>query len=111
MIRRWFQIHLSTAVVLMLCAGGLLWVNVEKGAVPYSHLASLGIEFDDSKELEYRRGWPFVFQEKSLPDWGHGPFFYWLRLAGNVAISLVIVVCAAFACELVNRRLVRKSPA
>src|SRR5438105_4088179 len=26
--RRWFQIHLSTAIVLMFVAGGLLWMNL-----------------------------------------------------------------------------------
>ena len=26
--RRWFQIHLSTAIVMMFVAGGLLWINM-----------------------------------------------------------------------------------
>jgi hypothetical protein len=44
--RRWFRFHLLTAVLLMLTAGGCLYLNV-----PLSL---------DSGKSRYQRGWPFT---------------------------------------------------
>src|SRR5688572_10125511 len=49
MKRRWFQIHLSTAVVLMLTAGVLLWANLR------SRFQDLGLP----KNFKVS-GWPSV---------------------------------------------------
>ena len=51
--RRWFQIHLSTAVVMMFAASGLLYLNLiyinsVNGTVPPR------VEY-----FEYEWGWPF----------------------------------------------------
>ena len=72
-----FQIHLSTAIVLMFVAGGLIWANVRGRFVPKIGAAfRYGMidkemtesEFIQSKEYEYEEwvghhtfehGWPF----------------------------------------------------
>src|SRR5262245_60601360 len=56
--RKRFQIHLSTAVVMMIAAGGLMWVNVrERSCVT-------GYYFDSSAfsipYTHYSRGWPGI---------------------------------------------------
>lgn len=49
MPRRWFQIHLSTCIVLMLVAGGLMWANIRPEPV---------LEVD-GRVLASQHGWPF----------------------------------------------------
>ena len=48
--RPWFQIHLSTAIVLMFVAGGLVWANIRPRIV----IADRGTAWRD--ESETRRG-------------------------------------------------------
>jgi hypothetical protein len=58
--RRGFQFHLSTAIVLMFVAGGLVWANVrsrELGTV----VVSMGSQH--VRTTLYGRGWPWVFDE------------------------------------------------
>lgn len=61
--RRWFRIHLSTAILLMFAAGVLLWANcriyhVEEWTFPYTQrssiLSSSSISFDPNQGF----GWP-----------------------------------------------------
>lgn len=59
--RRWFQIHLSTAIVLMLVAGGLLGTTVMS------------------------RGWPLRF---NLELRGDSTFFQTVNLLPNLAFLL-----------------------
>jgi len=53
MKRRWFQIHLSTAVVLMFVAGGLLWANM----MPRWRYMDQG--FSEPYFFNDGYGWPF----------------------------------------------------
>ena len=57
--RRWFQIHLSTAIVLMFVAGGLVLSNVEKRRVDFD----LG---HSSEAVSYERGWPWTIWEEEV---------------------------------------------
>lgn len=50
MTRRWFQIHLSTALVMMVVAGGLMGANCMQREYPYGRVS-----------LQYK-GWPFDSQ-------------------------------------------------
>ncbi|HLX63868.1 MAG TPA: hypothetical protein VKX17_21530 [Planctomycetota bacterium] len=53
--RKWLQVHLSTAIVLMFVAGGIIWANVrERWSVDI-------FEFAVYREL----GWPFVAYHQS----------------------------------------------
>jgi len=59
--RPWFQYHLSTAILLMFVAGGLLWVNLR---VPNSYApgeGGLGM-YDILLVRQY--GWPCTFYEE-----------------------------------------------
>jgi hypothetical protein len=52
--RPWFQIHLSTAIVMMFVAGGLIWTNIYVRHSKWKN--SFGIDID-----AYDRGWPYTF--------------------------------------------------
>ena len=47
--RRWFQLHLSTVIVLTLISGSIIGLNVHPFYSPVPNA------------LETRRGWPFLF--------------------------------------------------
>jgi hypothetical protein len=49
-LRAWFQIHLSTAIVLMFVAGGLVWANIRQRITEVTFLVSV-----------IDRGWPYVW--------------------------------------------------
>jgi hypothetical protein len=49
MTRKWFQIHLSTAIVLMVLAGGMVWLNVSW---------QQSVLFDSHGGHQYAYGWP-----------------------------------------------------
>lgn len=102
MKRRWFQIHLSTAVMLMFCAGGLLWLNVDKRAHTDEFLKSFGVEFENELDLIYVRGWPFAFEDNSfLPSWSlWNPY----ALIGNVVLAALILIMIAALSEFFLRR-------
>jgi hypothetical protein len=57
MKRRWFQLHLSTAVSLMFVAGGLMWLNIRPTTV--SKLEA-GIQW-----VETSFGWPLTYVTRS----------------------------------------------
>jgi hypothetical protein len=65
MKRPWFQYHLSTAIILMFVAGGLLWLNLterfEDGVPPDEELT---VFFDaiGAKTGLLRLGWPRSFR-------------------------------------------------
>jgi hypothetical protein len=73
--RPWFQVHLSTCVVLMFVASGLLWANVRVREV-----GQVTVTFDSEKGSSdlmitvNGRGWPLVFDELSErnQEWTEG---------------------------------------
>lgn len=95
--RRWFQIHLSTAAVLMFLAGGLIWLN----------LTNLG-RGDGTLSLKIKYGYPEPVY------WGHNTtdaHFYWEAIAINLLFGLLVLFCVARICEfLIRRRESRKPP-
>lgn len=98
MKRRWFQIHLSTAMVLMLCAGGLLWLNVRTNG--------------------WLRGWPctwgyrlmYLDSEEAAIAWkaGHELSSEWQTntyyLTVNVAVAVAFLIVIAALLEFLLRR-------
>ena len=77
--RRWFQIHLSTAVVLMITAGALLWANVRLINTRRANIYSEGLIWSpvgpEEKSLAIpERGWPLQY-------WYYGLFGpVWMRV-------------------------------
>src|SRR5690349_20378775 len=49
--RRWFQIHSSTAVVLTLLSGALLWMNMQHGQnLAFGFPFDMGLYFPDTHQ-------------------------------------------------------------
>jgi len=100
-VRR-FRVHLSTAIVLMLAAGVLLWAN-------FSHRTDFS--FDEAGNfLVYSHGWPCHVKRASAPfnsmatDVTIDERILWSSVAVNVAVALVILFACGFACEWRIRR-------
>lgn len=129
--RPWFQIHLSTTIVLMFVAGGLLWVNI----APHEQTYVAGLVPDEGNEWSSRheefgtvteRGWPLrILQFKILffPHSGerespHESLGFPGRInyvppSSHISVGAIIIkslvalafiTAAAFACELSIRR-------
>ncbi|HYG77124.1 MAG TPA: hypothetical protein VEK08_19120 [Planctomycetota bacterium] len=105
--RRWFQIHLSTAVVLMFVAGGLVCLNLEWNDV---YLVPNYFGFGPLTVWQ-ERGWPFVYWERpslkaacGVPD-----RFYWETLIANVlVVTTALVLTFRLSESLIRRRETRK---
>jgi hypothetical protein len=107
-MRHWLQIRLSTAVVLMLTAGVLLWANVHHQW--YSTGKSI-IKADEFQFAGFFRGWPFIMQAEPefLESAESVPLQpQWLAL--NALVSIAILAVVAFAFEyFIHRRQARKT--
>jgi hypothetical protein len=102
--RAWFQIHLSTAILMMFVAGGLMWANVVEDISYYWVQPYVG----DPIRLELRKqGWPIRFTEYYLYD-SQKPN-YW-KCAADFATALVILAAIAFVCEYFIRRREARAP-
>ena len=94
--RPWFQFHLSTAVVLMFVAGGLMWANMTKSVVMLSRPAE-------------SFGWPVPFliyrvgmKGDVYQDWYHACFVL------DALLALCILLLCALSCEYLLRRRERR---
>ena len=119
MKRRWFQIHLSTAVVLMFVAGGLMWANLRARKVEWDG-SNIGYVATRSPAFDY--GWPQVilndhyewktpFDRSDLTDETYK--VQWWRydnLAINIATALALFCATAFMCEWSIRRREARAP-
>lgn len=111
--RPWFQLHLSTCIVLMFVAGMLIWLNVtprERSLVWILENGRMERFMDDRSGLEgwTGRGWPATFQA-ILPDettkWsGEG-------VVQDLAVVMAIIGLAGSGCEYLIRRRERKRAA
>jgi hypothetical protein len=102
-----FQIHLSTAIVVMFVAGELLWLNIRK----------LPDVYPLTESFHYRiHGWPFVTNywlltldsEEATLQPPNG-YWDWPHLVVNFFCALIILALVAFVCEWwIRHRHVRK---
>src|SRR6188768_2482923 len=94
--RKRLQIHLSTAVVMMIAAGVLIWANVREGKrVP----PDVAPQWKYGKETVY--GWPIVAAnggDSDVPPRFYHKFFSW-KLAANAFVAVSILVVVWFVCE------------
>ena len=81
--RPWLQYHLSTAVVLMFVAAGLLWLNTN----PPAHNMALG--------------WPLTFHDSRLDvDFmGRNCVQAVASLLADILIALTLLIAVGFYCE------------
>ncbi|HLX60931.1 MAG TPA: hypothetical protein VKX17_06575 [Planctomycetota bacterium] len=101
--RKWLRVHLSTAVLLMFAAGGLIWFNVTP------RIVNRDAGWCTYSEKVY--GWPYharsqVFEYKSTSVMH--PFDDTLRfrvriseaaIASDLAVALAILFVVWFVCE------------
>jgi hypothetical protein len=103
MKRAWFQIHLSTAMVMMFVTGGLIWANLCGG----QH--ALLTRFTDHMAKPY--GWPATAYYLWI---GNSPESWKVRGDGILIDALfagVALLTVFFGCEyFIRRREVRKLP-
>src|SRR6266404_1141238 len=92
--RPWFQIHLSTAIVLMFVAGGILWLNVTPD---WAHMSSV-------------YGWPKGFYEERFGNPIAGTRFFLGTLILNIIAGIIILGYIAFLCEAFLRRREARAP-
>jgi len=106
--RPWFRFHLSTCIVLMFVAGGVIWANVVPNQVPGK---------TNTKIVPYRiyaveiLGWPASYKRSwRLAVYSRRPLFSrpteyaWDNLFLDVAIALSILAAVGFALEWGIRR-------
>jgi hypothetical protein len=98
--RPWFQFHLSTAIILMFVASGLLGANLYEQPPLY-----LQIPFDD---LNLSRGWPWIYYEcygrhRISGPWYNERWHLW-PLLGDTAVGFATVFVTAILLEYRIRR-------
>jgi hypothetical protein len=131
--RPWFQFHLSTAIVLMFVAGGLIWANVTEQCVGTEGLTWEKQVRRLEEHLLYGVGWPWTFlgftRKRVVPPeepqgvcrlpseqawldeakaWGNGDYrdgwLRWDALALDFAVTVMILATVACVCEWLIRR-------
>ena len=119
--RAWFQLHLSTAIVLMLGCGAMLGLNI----VPVNRAYNVRLGMSSpSRSMYIERGWPVLYSRaysrQLEPDEfssaveaqlaGDFEFFSAQRLAYGVLISFGSLLLLAGCCEFVIRRREVRAP-
>ena len=110
--RRWFQFHLSTALVVMLTAGVALALSLPERAYYWSahdHLAE--------ESIGTVRGWPLAFHIVRMQLAGDGEVFYipcpswnYSNLFIDIASTLAALVAVAILSEAIIRRREARKP-
>ncbi len=106
--RRWLQWHLSTCIVLMFVASGILWVNVRPTKNP--------VWEGTTQNFLEAYGWPLTYfftenGELTLIDYAFGGIehdprdkIFWTNAGINVIVFLLFMGTTACACEYSIRR-------
>jgi len=115
--RKLFQIHLSTALVLMFVAGGLVWLNVRKVKMDYEEQVNSGAfaTLLDNPVDTHIRGWPWkyqtyweVFAWLNTPEWQEcdmtGVVTDEWHLAYNILVALAILAVIGVVVEWAVRK-------
>ena len=111
-----FQFHLSTAIVLMFVAGGLMWASIAwrgdlllAGAVPGDHEGAVAVR----SEI---RGFPFMMDARPVNVSERDGMRYHVRQTTlfnenkvwNIAFAAIVLVAVFRVCEAVIRRKERR---
>ncbi len=92
--RRRFQLHLSTAIVLMFAAGGIVWANVSMRKAPWP----------ERRFFEHLYGWPYdalYSTPYSFNDEDAGPPTHWIAsgIIINALVAALILNVVWYVCE------------
>lgn len=94
---RWFQFHLSTAIILMFCAWPLLGFFTYLNHKPQDEKI---VVTTTGSWMTLKEGWPFIFYDGPQdPNSKLPSTWYWAALAIDVAIALFLFYCLAQLCE------------
>jgi hypothetical protein len=104
---KWYQLHLSTLLALMLLAAGLVWLNVRRhesraGNTAIMEVDSIGMHLLDS--AYWARGWPSDFEAQYDAANTHLHRWDFLALALNAIVCLLLLALAGAGIEWVTRR-------
>ena len=110
--RRWFQLSLTTCIVLMVVAGVLMYLNLCWHAPielpdPNSELSKVGERLITVRAA----GWPLACYWYCIPaatGEDHFPIYELRRLAWNLTTLVAILFSISFGCEFLIRRSQRK---
>jgi hypothetical protein len=104
MERRWFQFHLSTAMILMVVAGAVLGMNMTRRAelnqLPARLKIGVGGEAVQVTAHSMRTyiGWPLEWERDNVDRW-------YAQLTSNIAAAVGILLLTATVCEVWTRRM------
>lgn len=107
--RPWFQLNLSTCVVLMFVAGVLVWANLQPTHTKWYHgWVAWGTD------AEY--GWPMIAIRNRQITMGNemgkiadGASYLPMALSINIALCAMVLTLTAIACEYLIRRQKRRA--
>ena len=108
--RNRFQIHLSTAMVMMFVAGGIFWLNISnaqrtEGKPGLSFMVIYGWPYKAYGEWYYNRSHAPL---EKLKDWTRETKIFTNGVCQNAAVAIVILLTTWFLCEsLIRRRAAR----
>ena len=112
-----FRIHLSTAIILMFAAGGIMWANIRtpNGALSETELHLQGVSLvgyyirNTGQIIAPNHGWPIKFfdlnyrsndsDEKIDNLWYSQYSVSYPRLSANILANLAILSALWYACE------------
>jgi hypothetical protein len=99
-----FQIHLSTAIVLMFVAGGMMWANTTthrtvRGVMPIAQ--DEGVTYHTI--FNYNYGWPFVAIVYCDLRASYAELYY-VAIIANALIAISTLTTTLFVCEWQIRR-------
>ena len=101
--RHWFRFHLTTAVLLMLTVGALLWANTRVYERPRLHFVGLGALKPGQRRFFV--GWPETCWMRTVSaDGRYSVQWFEMEFLFDVFVALVILGAEAFLCEWWFRR-------
>jgi hypothetical protein len=121
--RPWFQIHLSTAIVLMFGAGALLWLNMRTRyespdrAVKNELYRLLWASHEERlASVSDFRGWPWTsyaeieIQRRDEVIIGKTAYWDYFHFSYNIAFAAMFLVLIGISCERLIRRREARAP-
>ena len=117
--RRWFQVHLSTAIVLTIVAGLILYANVtarqneDRVLVVTPSTIEMLVTYESEVSGIRCFGWPWITVEQVKLNQPKGWTYSGIRYDGlmkSSAIAILILIVTGFFSEwwIIRRREVRK---
>jgi hypothetical protein len=103
----WFQYHLSTALVLMLVVGGLMWANMGNQGTDWGRAEDLDTR-DIPHYAKHEYGWPLEFYSRCamyLRD-SSDVVVQWNK--ANLALDVLVAIALVYAVALLLEWRIRR---